>query len=167
MTPRPKTRAFLTQDTSQLRLVPRQRVVESVEWGSKTPRQFLDFEVDGRSFYDALRERGMDHIGVLWLDRGDDSASASAVARLVGDAPGDLPDGRVAVYVCPECGDLGCGAVTVRLTLAPDEVTWDDWGWQTDYEAAVDRSSLDDLPSLTFDRTQYERTLHEWHVVGR
>lgn len=152
---------------SRLRLVPRDRDVEDVEWGVMARRRFLDFEVDGRSFYDMLRERGMDYISVLWLDSADESPSASAVAQLLGDAPGDLPDGRVAVFVCPECGDLGCGAITVRLVIAPGEVAWHEWGWQSDYDSAVDRSQLADLPSVTLHRAEYERTLRDWRAAAR
>lgn len=129
-------------------------------------RRFLDFEVDGRSFYDALRQRGLDYVSVLWLNSPDESPSASAVARLLGDAPGDLPGGRVAAFVCHECGGLGCGAITVRLVIGPGEVAWDEWGWQSDYDSAVDRSQLADLPSVTFDRAEYERTLRDWRAAA-
>jgi hypothetical protein len=151
---------------SRLRLVPRDRDVEDVEWGAKTQRRFLDSEVDGRSFYDQLRERGMDYISVLWLNSADESPSASAVAQLLGDAPGDLQDGRVAAFVCPECGDLRCGAITVRPVIGPGEVAWHDSGWQSDYDSAVDRSQLADLPSVTFDRAEYERTLRDWRAAA-
>ena len=29
---------------------------------------------------------------------------------------GDTPSGRVALYVCPLCGDYGCGVVSVKVT---------------------------------------------------
>lgn len=50
------------------------------------------------------------------------------------------------LYSCPECGDLGCGAVTVKLTVESDRVVWSDWDWQTNYELGVDGTSLDGIP---------------------
>lgn len=140
--------------------------MENVEWGAMTERRFLDFEVDGRSFYDVLRQRGMDYIGVLSIDGAAESASADAVARLLGHVPAELPDGRVAVFVCPECGDLGCGAITVRVDIGPGGVAWHEWGWQTDDDPVVDRSELGDLPSVRFDRVEYERTLRDWRAAS-
>lgn len=151
---------------TRLRLVPRDREVEDVEWGVMTQRRFLDFELDGRSLYDVLRERGMDYVSVLWLNSPDESPSATAVARLLGDARSELPDGRVAAFVCPECGDLGCGAITVRLVVGPGEVAWHEWGWQSASDSAVDRSQLAELPSVTFDRAKYERALRDWRAAA-
>ena len=63
------------------------------------------------------------------------------------------------LYSCPECGDLGCGAVTVNLTVESDRVVWSDWGWQTNYEPGVDRTRLHGIPTMAFERTEYERVL--------
>ena len=57
-------------------------------------------------------------IGAIWLE----PPFYDARLRLLGRLPADLPPGRVAVFVCPECADLGCGAVTVRLELQDDVV---------------------------------------------
>jgi hypothetical protein len=35
-----------------------------------------------------------------------------------------LPTGRCPLYVCECCGDLGCGAVTVRVTEVDDCFVW-------------------------------------------
>lgn len=56
---------------------------------------------------------GLEFVGVI--QDGRPIETVAAVERLVGEASGDLPDGRVSLYVCPECGDLRCGAVTARL----------------------------------------------------
>jgi len=55
---------------------------------------------------------------------------AEAVGQLLGEVSSSLPDGRVALYVCPECGDLGCGAVTALVERANDDVVWRDLGWR-------------------------------------
>lgn len=130
----------------------------------KARRSFFDFVVDGEPLYPIISGAGIDNITPLWLDSGA-AAVAAAVGRLLGQQPGDAPGGRVSVYVCAECGDLGCGAVTVELTVHPDAVTWSDWGFQTDYEEEVHRDRVASLGVLTFDRREYEAVLQ--HAVDR
>src|SRR5215216_2128667 len=77
---------------------------------SVTERWSWDFVVDGRSLNAHISD---DVAGVLgW---GDAAWEEGVVEKLLGRAPPDLPPDRVALYVCPECGDLGCGAVTASL----------------------------------------------------
>ena len=55
--------------------------------------------------------------GLAWLE------------RLRFEGAGGFPDGRAAVLVCPECGDLECGALSVNVTRG-GTVVWSDFGWQ-------------------------------------
>ncbi len=71
------------------------------------------------------------------------------------------------MFVCPECGDLGCGAVTVQLVIERDRVKWQDWGYQADDDQTIDRSDFDGLPVLEFDASAYERELRKWQGRGR
>jgi hypothetical protein len=59
------------------------------------------------------------------------------------------------------CGDLGCGAVTVRLTVGRDSVVWSDWGWQTNYSDEISREDFAGFPDLEFDRAEYEGVLRD------
>ena len=143
--------------------MPRDRAVDTGSPG-QSPRRFLDFEVNGTSLYDALRGYGFDHIGAIWLEPDVEVEADATVAKLLGQAPPDLPPDRVAVYVCPECGDLGCGAITVRVDLGRDEIRWHDWAWQTDYDPEPDRSELAEMPPLSFDRATYEERLRSYRA---
>ena len=71
----------------------------------------------------------------------------------------------MSVYVCPECGDLGCGAVTIALAVDVETVTWSDWGYQTDCEDEVHRDEVRALGTLTFKRAEYEAVLRQ--ALGR
>jgi hypothetical protein len=44
------------------------------------------------------------------------------------EGPGGLPD-TVLLAVCPQCGDLGCGAAAARVIWAEHSVTWTDFQW--------------------------------------
>jgi hypothetical protein len=41
-----------------------------------------------------------------------ENATANAISRLLLSEKADLPNGRRSFFVCSECGDLGCGAIT-------------------------------------------------------
>lgn len=125
---------------------------------------YLDFDIDGRPLRD-------------WIDNTDDvitslnrpwlSTLEQSIAELTGRCPDpDLPPGRLAVLRCAECGDIGCGAVTARLDLTEDAVTWSDFAWETDIE---DDEHLPACPgvSFVFDRNSYVTTIESArHLVG-
>lgn len=109
---------------------------------------------------------------------GEDPAAGEVgayVPVLVHDWPGGLPDdvlvllgerapqvaGRVPVYVCPDCGDLGCGAITVAVYRARDTVIWRDFGWD-DLGGADDDPVRLAVPAMTFDRREYEAELRRF-----
>lgn len=80
------------------------------------------------------------------LDWGARSAQDGTVARLLLGAPPDLASGRVSLYVCPDCGDLSCGAVTVCIQRNADVVTQSDFWHEGNHEGVVsDNRLLEDL----------------------
>jgi hypothetical protein len=82
-----------------------------------------------------------------------------AIRRLLATEPGDASDGRVSLYVCPECGDLGCGAITVRIEGTSGEILWRDFGYENNYEAHVERGPFASLGPYRFDRVEYTARL--------
>ncbi|MER7864394.1 hypothetical protein DMC64_10530 [Amycolatopsis sp. WAC 04197] len=114
---------------------------------------FLDWTIDGvalRSMVPAEQRTP------LFLD--DDrwrGAAVETLRRLLGRLPGDFDDGRVALLMCPLCGDLGCGAYSVEVVFGDDVVEWRAFGWQTDYEP------FDDPEEYRFTGARFERTAYE------
>jgi len=87
-------------------------------------------------------------------------ATAEAfVDRLLGSVPGDAPEGRVAVYVCAECGELNCGAVTVEVRRSEETVQWLSWGYENGYDGTVHPAEIDGQDELTFDVVAYREVL--------
>lgn len=126
--------------------------------GSKTQRRYLDFVVEGVAvFSQIVRQR--DLTSVLWLDPSSIQDRKSAVQRLLKEVAGDLPDDRVSLYACGECGDIGCGALTARIEVRESEVVWSDFGFENNYVEFVDREGYARLGPFTFDREEYESLL--------
>src|SRR5262245_28285138 len=125
---------------SKLTMSPMRRPGEKREDGTfKTERNSWDFVVDGisvRSIWQDADSFGAvvaDSVGVLgW---GEPRFEAESVAKLQGNKQPDYPPNRVAMYVCPECGDLGCGAVTVAVNREAEAITWSDFRWEVNWYA--------------------------------
>ena len=121
----------------------------------KTARSFLDFTIDGDSLYARLGEP-LDLISPLWLDHPAPDEKEKAIQRLLKQATGDLHSDRVSLYICPECGDLGCGAISAEIIFSENAVVWSDFGYENNYEDAVARERYESIGPFEFDRVAYE-----------
>ncbi|MGX2993565.1 oxidoreductase [Streptomyces sp. JNUCC 64] len=94
-------------------------------------RDFVDFVVDGRPLLHRLTD--LDAVSPLASDVPPAILTAQVRALLL-EAPAPLPGGRHVIYGCPECEDIGCGAVTAVIEQDPGgsgDVVWRDFAWQT------------------------------------
>lgn len=41
---------------------------------------------------------------------------------------------RVVIYICPECGDIGCGAYSVQIRSLGGEIIWEEFAYENGYE---------------------------------
>lgn len=130
---------------------------------TKSEAAFWEFTTAGEPLLPALSARAGEDLDVAGVIQDAwPIESVEAIDRLLGEAPGDLPDGRTALYICPECGDLGCGAVTARLSVEAGVVTWADVGWQTDYDDGAGSGHVEQgsaWADVRFDRRSYESVL--------
>lgn len=116
----------MQQETSQLELAWRTRE----GGGGKTERRYLDFIIDGHSLGDML-DAG-DVIGCLgW---GAPEYDDDQVQTLLLKLPSPLDTGRVMIYVCAECGDIGCGEITARVEKAGECFIWKDFAFEDDVD---------------------------------
>ncbi|WP_116205467.1 hypothetical protein [Amycolatopsis circi] len=129
------------------------RLVPSIRERRKHQRErrYLDFEVDGVSLR-GLVDTELDLISVLTTDYPRDP---QRLARVLGEAPGDSPDGRTLLYVCPECEDIGCGAIAAKVSRRGDLVTWRDLGVPEEDEADNEFAE----GTVTFSARQFLREL--------
>jgi hypothetical protein len=70
--------------------------------------------------------------------------------------------GRIPLYVCAECGDLGCGAITVLVERTPDGFVWRDLAFENNYDASItDAESYRAVGPFVFNKTEY------WQVLNK
>lgn len=122
------------------------------EGGSNwTQRDYLDFVVDEIPLSKRL---GVETSCLGWLEP---SENEKAVYRLLLEEPADFPNNRRSLYVCPECGDLGCGAISVVIEQTENQIIWRDFAFEYNYSEELIR--YENINSFVFDRTEYEKVI--------
>jgi len=122
--------------------------------GGRTRRDYLDIVVDGLPLSEVIDGDMVSCLG--WLDPEE---NVRAARRLLLEGPADLPNGRRTLYVCPECGDVGCGAVSLVVERAGDKIIWRDFGYENNYEDVVRTEGYENIGPFVFDRAGYEASI--------
>lgn len=126
---------------------------ERVVNGAQTPRKFLDFVIDGNSLYEFFGDL-ISPFG--WLSPDE---TLKAVDRLLLIDEADFPNNRRSIYICPECGDLGCGAISAVIERAGNRIIWRDFGYENNYDETVHFDEYRDLGPFSFDLDEYSRVI--------
>ena len=89
--------------------------------------------------------------------------SLQAVQLADPDWVGALEPGRFPLYVCSECADLGCGALTVAVERQSDgdAVTWSDFRFEDGNTPLSEHPSLAGLGPFTFSAERYEAAFEQ------
>ncbi|MGA5321223.1 oxidoreductase [Streptomyces seoulensis] len=124
--------------------------------GYQVHRDFVDFVVDGSPLLFRLAD--LDAVSPLASDLPPAVLDAQVRALLLEDEP-PLPGGRFVLYGCPECADLGCGAVTVVIERDGDDYRWRDFAWQTGEHVDLDRDGYHGTGPFRFHGPAYRAAL--------
>jgi hypothetical protein len=88
-----------------------------------------------------------------WSDQ-----NAEAAKKLTLRANLDTSTGRVLIYICPECGDIGCGAYSVLIEKSAGCYTWSSFA----YEDSCDEARIKDgIGPFIFEEAAYEVAIQE------
>ncbi len=120
---------------------------------SISERQYFDFIVSGQSLAKILGLPELDLIGTFgWCE--DKDYENNLIDEFLGLEKPELSTGRTSFYVCPECGDIGCGAITAKIEFKEEFVLWKDFGYENDYS----KPNLEDFKEIgpfKFDKNDY------------
>ena len=106
-------------------------LIRPAEPGKKA-RRSVDFLVNCESLFTATEAKNADMCGRFSSDFPENNPEAAEIFTL--RRPADLKSGRSMLYVCPECGDIGCGAITVRISDESGNIVWSAFAYENDYE---------------------------------
>ncbi|MFI1480093.1 oxidoreductase [Streptomyces sp. NPDC020747] len=119
-------------------------------------RDFVDFIVDGRPLLYQLSD--LDAVSPLASDV-PPAIFTAQVRSLLLEADAPLEGGRYVIYGCPECEDLGCGAVTAVIERHGEDYVWRDFAWQTDEHADLERNGYHGIGPFLFHGEEYRAAL--------
>ncbi len=126
---------------------------------TQADRKYIDFIVSGQSLGQVFGLPDLDMIGTFgWIE--DKEYENRNIDEFVGKAGSELATGRTMFYVCPECGDLGCGAITAKIEITDNKVIWKDFAYENDISGPL----FDDYKSITpleFDKAEYVKVFEQ------
>ncbi|MEL6527285.1 MAG: hypothetical protein AAFQ07_16390, partial [Chloroflexota bacterium] len=84
-----------------------------------------------------------------------------AIERLLLKGAPDLPDNHYSLYVCAECGDIGCGAISVRIEQRQNQIIWQEFLYQNNYDESITfkPKSFDRVDPSSFEIEAYRALL--------
>ena len=84
-----------------------------------------------------------------------------AVKRLLLSEEAILPDDRRSLFLCSECGGLGCGTITALVERRHETMIWKSFGYENNYENRVELDEYSSVGPFTFEAEAYDQTLLE------
>jgi hypothetical protein len=124
----------------------------------------LDIEVDGIPLVQLFTGRLGAHpsnVSALGWSSDYPANRAVIVDQFLGQCPSELESGRVPVLVCEMCGDVGCGALAVRITRDGKLVKWTDWADEDGDELSREVGWPTRPDELVFDQSNYESEIRK------
>ncbi len=125
---------------------------------SKTERNYVDFIISGQSLGQLIGIFTSDQIGIFgWIP--DKWYENDRIDEFLGLIPPELTTGRTKFYVCPECGDIGCGAITAKIEVTEKQIIWSGFGYETNY-SEPDLSGYHEIGPFAFEKVSYGKTFY-------
>jgi hypothetical protein len=124
---------------------------------NQSKRMFYDFIIDGRSLFETLNVDFISGFGWLTIEFQKEYADTILLKR-----PSELVSGRVPILICPECADLGCGAITVEIRKDKEFISWSNFGFENNYDETI--MSLDEYSEFGpfyFKKDAYWSLIHK------
>jgi hypothetical protein len=120
---------------------------------TKGDRKYIDFMVSGESLGKLFGLPELDLIGAFgWSD--NQEYENQQIDEFLGLVKPELETKRTCLYVCPECGDIGCGALTAKIVVTDTNVIWSDFGYENNYEEP-NLTDYKNIGPFIFDKKQY------------
>ncbi len=122
---------------------------------AKKERYTFDFVVNGQSLFAVTGAYGFDLSGCLSVPQREPELALRLNGELVQRLTSAVPCGgghRVALYICPECGDLACGAITALVSRSEGVVHWSEFAHEDGDDS---ETKLLEVGPFAFDWTSY------------
>lgn len=139
--------------------------INNVDKYSNGEVAFADLIIDGNSLYQMFCGCGYDVISCLgWSFP---HIQNDEISKLLLRNKPDFKGKRYAIYVCPLCGDLGCGAVSMKIERDSNIIIWKDFGFEDNLGIIkLQKENLKGIGPFYFNFDQYQSAIKSSFGVG-
>lgn len=109
------------------------RPFEDLGGATKSERIYFDFLVDKEPMSEILKTTKFDMIGAVCKSKHTDY-ELGKIKEFTLQTKSELEGGRVIIYGCAECLDIGCGAFTAKIEKNGNSIIWRDFAYENGYE---------------------------------
>jgi len=129
---------------NQLEFIKKQR-------NRKLEQEYWDFVIGEKPLFDYLRLSDMDLITPFgW---GSKDLEHQLLKEFCLESLPTLDSERIMFYVCPECGDIGCGTITGRISEnTKGQIEWNNFGYENNHEGIIE---IYDNLFFCFEKAEY------------
>jgi len=129
------------------------------EGSQKPERKYIDFVVSGQALSQLFAIADLDLIGTFgWSE--NKAEESRQLDEFLGLKPDALKTNRTSFYVCPNCGDIGCGAITASIEVTETSVIWKDFSLGTDY-SEPELETYKHIGPFVFEKNMYTAELEK------
>lgn len=128
--------------------------------------EHADLWIDGHRLYDQVIGLYPNLDDVACLGFGSETFQKEHIEKLLLNAAADFPVDRRALYICPACGDLGCGAVSLRIKREQGQFVWYDFGIESEGASTPRVTALAEMGPFYFEEQAYMETIRSAYGLG-
>jgi len=114
-------------------------------------RKYLDFIVSGQTLREYLGLKDKSSVTPFGFFPSKDEQSRALREFKLQDKT-QLKDNRIELYVCEECGDIGCGSITAEIKDLGDKIIWKNFAYQNNSEEI---GPILEVEQIEFERQNY------------
>lgn len=137
------------------------RILETDKKRNIESKCFYDILIDNKSIFDELESD--DNNACIFGFYNDKNLNIDIVNQFLKTKDSELQTGRIMLLVCRECGDIGCGAITLEVQKNEDSYVWKNFAHENDSFELIETDFLDIEPK-EFSKNEYENALNNLKI---
>jgi hypothetical protein len=123
----------------------------------------IDFIIDNNSLLDLIINKHGGHNDFMGcFSKGWNKLNEYSKNKLLNKLEPETINGRMAIYICPECGDISCGAYCCKIEKINGMYIWKDFAYENNYEEA---KIINNVGPFYFDEIIYENIILKLSLI--
>ena len=115
---------------------------------------FYEFDISEKPLSTILKVDLKQLSGIFTPESSDSGYFVAQLAKFLGK----LSTEKILLYVCADCGDLGCGALTAQISFTENSVVWSDFAYEN---ASETLENYPEIGPFEFEKEAYLNAFDE------